>query len=72
MPIADVEKAVIEVAMRENLVEVVAVGVGDEYLSKLLAGHQLDDMLHPMRVELVKNVVEQQQWLFAVGAVLAQ
>ena len=44
----------------ENFVEMVAVGVGDEYLSELIAPHNLYNLLHPGSIEFVENVVEQE------------
>ena len=55
------EKAVVTVSMRENLVKVLTVGIGDENLTKLLTGHQTDNLLHTMCVELIEDIVEQQQ-----------
>ena len=41
-------------------VEVFAVGVGNEYLTKYIARYELHDALDTLRVELVKQVVKQQ------------
>ena len=56
-----VEELVVEVAVRQDLVYMVAVGVGDEYLAEAVAGHQSDDLLHAVGIELVEDVVEQEQ-----------
>ena len=45
----------------EYAVEVVAVGVGDENLSKVVAAHIVDNAAHAAGVEFVENVVEQQE-----------
>ena len=55
------EKAVVAVPMREDLVKMLTIGIGDENLTKLLTGHQADNLLHTMCVELVEDIVEQQQ-----------
>jgi hypothetical protein len=39
LAVLDVEDFVVEVAVLQYLVEVVAIGVGDEYLSETVAGH---------------------------------
>ena len=36
------------------------VGVGDEYLSEVLARHQPNYLLHSLGIQFVKDVVEQQ------------
>ena len=38
----------------------VAVGVGNEYLSELVTGHQADNLLHAFGVQFVEDVVEQE------------
>ena len=45
----------------EDAVEVVAVGVGDEDLSKVVAAHIVDNATHAAGIELVENIVEQQE-----------
>ena len=45
----------------EDAVEVVAVGVGDEDLPKVVAAHIVDDATHAAGIEFVENVVEQQE-----------
>jgi len=47
-------------AQAEYLIQVVAIGVGNENLSKLLAGNQADDLFHTGCIELVEDVVKQQ------------
>jgi hypothetical protein len=42
------------------IVEVFAVGVGDEYLAKYIARNQLHNALYTLRIEFVKQVVKQQ------------
>ena len=44
-----------------DLVKVGAIGVGNENLTEPVAGHHIDDTLHTARVELVKDVIEQQR-----------
>ena len=44
----------------DYLVEVFSIGVGDEYLSEVIGRDQFDDLFHPLGIELVENIVEQQ------------
>ena len=55
------KEAIVAVGGGEDAVEVVAVGVGDEDLPKVIAAHIVDDATHAAGVELVENVVEQQE-----------
>ena len=57
----DVEKFVVLVRVFQYLVQVVAIGVRDEDLSKIVSAYQPDDLLHALCVEFVEDVVEQQQ-----------
>ena len=45
----------------QYLVEVLAVGIGDEDLPELRVAHHLDDLRHPLGVELVENIVQEEQ-----------
>ena len=45
----------------QNTVQVFAVGIGYKNLSKTVACHQLDDLLHTRGIQLVKDIVQQQQ-----------
>ena len=47
------EKLIVESTVGEDLVEMVAVGVGNEDLTELPTGHQMDDLLHTRGIELV-------------------
>ena len=38
-----------------------AVGVGNEYLTEAVAGHQAHNLLHPLSIQFVEEVVEQQE-----------
>jgi hypothetical protein len=51
---------IVKTAFRQNLVDMVTVGVGDENLTELLAGHQLDNLLYALGIELVEDIVEQE------------
>ena len=55
------EKLIVESPVGEDLVEMVAVGVGNEDLTELPTGHQMDDLLDTRGIELVEDIVEQQQ-----------
>ena len=57
----NVEKFVVLVRVFQYLVEMVAVGVRDEDLPKVVSAYQPDDLLHALCVEFVEDVVEQQQ-----------
>ena len=61
LSLTDVEYLVVKGSGAEYLVEMVAIGIGDEYLSEVVAGHQTYNLLHTLGVELVEDVVEQQQ-----------
>ena len=54
------------------LVEMVAVGVGDEYLSKTRRTNNLHNTLHTVGVEFVEDVVEQEQRCCARGSALEE
>ena len=45
----------------------VAVGVGNEYLTVGVARYQFHNALHSQGIEFVEYVVEQQQWGSGVG-----
>ena len=53
------------------MVEMLAVGVCDEYLTEVVAAHQFDYLLHASRIQFVEDVVEQEQRC-RVAARLAQ
>ena len=55
-----VKEFVVEMALGKYLVEVVAVGVGNKDLSEVLAGNDSDDVLNPLRVEFVEDIVEKE------------
>ena len=55
------EYLIITLRALQNLVEVPAVGVGDEDLAEGIARDQIDDLLHTLGIELVEDVVEQEQ-----------
>ena len=57
--IIDVEDLVVVGGGGENLVEMRAVGVGDEDLTELLSGDECDDLLDTAGIELVEDVVEE-------------
>lgn len=61
-------EAVVAVHEGYYLVEVAAVGIGNEYLSETFGGHRLDDAADASGVQLVENVVKQKQWPQAAGA----
>ena len=60
MAVVNVEDLIVVRRGRENLIQMVAVGVGNEYLSELVTGHQADDLLHAFGVQFVEDVVEQE------------
>ena len=55
------EYLVVEGCGTEDLVEVVTIGIGNEYLSEVITGYQTDNLLHALGIELIEDVVEQQQ-----------
>ncbi len=58
LPMLDVEDFVVEGGVAEYLVEVVAVGVGDEYLAEIVAGYQAHNLLYTLGIEFVEDVVQ--------------
>ena len=52
------EDTIFRFRMSQYVVEMVTVGVGDEYLSVVVVSHEPDDLLHPVRIEFVKHAVE--------------
>ena len=57
----DMPEGVVGTGAAHYLVEMGAVGIGDEYLAKARAGYKLHYALHTCGVELVEYVVEQEQ-----------
>ena len=55
------EYLVIAVTLVQDAVEMVAVGIGDEYLSKIGTRYQVDNRLYPLGIQLVEDIVEQQE-----------
>ena len=53
------EYLVIAVTLVQDAVEMVAVGIGDEYLSKI--GSQVDNRLYPLGIQLVEDIVERKR-----------
>ena len=43
----------------QDQVQMVAVGVGDEDLAELVAGHQPDNLFNTVGIELVEDVVQE-------------
>jgi len=62
---SDVEELVVVIGMAENLVEMVAVGIGDKNLSEPLCRYELHDLLHTLSIKFVEDVVKKQQWCCA-------
>ena len=58
--VGHMEKSVVEVGVEEQLVQMVAVGIGDEYLAIFLAGHKVHDTSHTLCIEFVEDVVKQE------------
>jgi hypothetical protein len=54
-----IEYLIIKCTVTEYLVKVLTVGVSDEYLPKGVARDKIDDMLHTVSVQLVKNIIQQ-------------
>lgn len=44
----------------------VRVRISNEYLPEIIAGHQLDDLVHPLFIELVEYIIEKQNGLLSV------
>jgi hypothetical protein len=44
----------------ENLIEMLPIGVCNEYLSELVACHEFYDLFHAVGIELVEDIVEQE------------
>ena len=61
LSLTDVEYLVVKGSGAEYLVEMVAIGIGDEYLSEVVAGDEAHYLLHTLGIELVKDVIEQQE-----------
>ena len=57
LPMLDVEDFVVEGGVAEYLVQVVSVGVGDEYLAEVVAGYQAYYLFYTLGIELVEDVV---------------
>ena len=55
-----VEYLVVESRTTEYLVEMVAIGIGDEYLAETIARQQTDNLLHTTGVEFIEDVIKQQ------------
>jgi hypothetical protein len=55
------ENSVVERATSQYLVQMVAVGIRNEYLTETVAGHQAHNLLHPLGVKLIEDIVEQQE-----------
>lgn len=65
----DGPEAVVAAGERDDVVEMAAVGVGDEYLAEGVGvGDEAHDALHAVAVEFVEDVVEQQQRSHAGGS----
>lgn len=56
-----VKQLVVVTDVLQNLVEMVAIGVGYEYLTETVTRHQLYDTLHTVGVQLVEDVVKEQE-----------
>ena len=57
----DLEDFVVSLGSFQYLVEVLAVGVGDEDLSEGIAGDDVDDLLNALGIEFVEDVVEKEE-----------
>ena len=54
------EQLIIETIGLQNLIQMLAVGIGNEYLTVFLAGHQTDDSFHAMRIQFVEDIIQEQ------------
>ena len=55
------EHLVLPFYLLHDLVQMIPIGIGNENLSELVAGYQLDNLLYPRRIQFVENIVQQQQ-----------
>jgi hypothetical protein len=44
---------IVKAAFRQDLVYVVTIGVGNEYLTKLVTGYQLDNLFYTLCIQLI-------------------
>ena len=44
----------------QDLIQILSVCIRNEYLSKLIAIHQMNDLSHPIGIQLVEDVVQQE------------
>ena len=49
----------------EDVGEVLAVGIGDEDLSEIVALYHLHDSFYPFAVQSVKNIIQQEYWFLS-------
>ena len=40
----------------------VTIRISDEYLSELIPSHETHNLLHPLRIQFVEDVIEQKEW----------
>lgn len=52
------EYLVIAVTLVQDAVEMVAVGIGDEYLSEIGSRYQVDNRLYPLGIQLVDDIFD--------------
>src|SRR5690606_25199922 len=58
--VCEVEEADIEIEPVERLVQSIGIGIGDQHLAETPIAEQLEQVTHALRIELVKNIIQQQ------------
>ena len=48
--------------MGKDLVEMVAIGICNKYLSIIFTRHESHDLLHALGIELIEDIIQQEQW----------
>ena len=66
LPVLHMEEGEFLPGLQQDAVQMFAVGVGDEYLPEGIAGHEFHNLCHPVRVQFVEYVVQQQDGREAV------
>lgn len=61
LSIFDCENLVVAIQTMENLVEMITIGIRDEYLTEAITRNQLHYRLNTLGIKLIKDIIEQEK-----------
>jgi hypothetical protein len=51
---------IVKTALLQDFVYVVTIGIGNEYLTKLVTGYQLNNLFYTLCIQLIEDIIKQE------------